>query len=153
MAKPSVAINSHVLRSAYLARGFTQKRLADEIEVDISTIRNWLSNISSPTTENFVKLCDTLQVDPALLEMDSNTLITESKHFRVVDFHVRQMMGLNDPADYKEIRLLMQDIDMEGAIEQSAAKVKRGEFAIFDNNDEVNQYDDEKEIAEEANYG
>lgn len=150
MPKPSVTINSHVLRSAYLARGLTQKRLADEISVDITTIRNWLSNVSSPTPENFTKLCGALDINPKLLEMDSNTLITESKHFRVVDFHVRQMMGLNEPADYKEVRLLMDDINMEGAMEVARQDVKPGQWTIYDadTNDRLNEDIEPEDIKE-----
>lgn len=48
--------------------GLTQRQLADLVEVDPSTIRNWERNRSSiEAFIRFAKLCDALNCDPSQL--------------------------------------------------------------------------------------
>ena len=139
-----IEINTNVLRATYIERGYTQKRLAEELGVTANTIQNWLKGDSNPNTENFIKLCDLLDIEPALMTMDSTQLISESKHFKLVQYHTRQLLGLNDPASYKEIRIVEHDLLYDQQIQQSETTVKSGQWTIFDNNDEMNDEEEEQ---------
>ena len=49
------------LKSLRLEAGLTQMKLASEVGVSLTTIRNWENGVSNPNDENMEKLKEVLQ--------------------------------------------------------------------------------------------
>ena len=60
--------------------GLTQRQLADAIDVDPSTIRNWERNRNAVDAfVRFARLCDTLGCDPSQLYSQQDLLAEEGE--------------------------------------------------------------------------
>ena len=126
-----VVINSTSLRVLYQERGLTQQRLADMVGVGITTIQQWLWGERNPSKKNFAKLCAALQVSPNLLEISTHELVERGRHTRVARFYNREMLGKNEPAEYKEIQRVQSDLQDEEARESAAEEVRAGKLTVF----------------------
>ena len=45
------------LEAARVNAGLTQKEAAERLNVNVATVANWESGKTTPTAENFIKLC------------------------------------------------------------------------------------------------
>ena len=52
------------IRTARVSRGLTQSALADKVGVSKTTIVQWESGETAPTTPNFFTLCEVLNYEP-----------------------------------------------------------------------------------------
>ena len=55
---------SENLRNSMRANGFTQKRLAEEINTTQQTVSRWLNGINEPDFETLLKICALLHETP-----------------------------------------------------------------------------------------
>ena len=109
------------------------EELAHDIGVTRETVHNWCWGNANPTTENFVKLCGQLRIDPKILCMSSSQLISVGKHDRMIGYYTSQALGENDSVDeYSEARQLEIDILADGYREDAEQEVKLGEAPLFD---------------------
>lgn len=72
---PTFARNLRALR---LAKGWSQQKLADELETSAPIVSLWESGKTSPTLSTVTKLCVVLKVEPGDLLGDSTTRILET---------------------------------------------------------------------------
>lgn len=65
------------LKAARINKGLTQRELANDINVHVSTIVNWECGKTSPKMSDFEKLCQRLNVDKDSLIISSNQVKIE----------------------------------------------------------------------------
>lgn len=51
------------LQRARKAKGWSEMRLADELDVSLTTVKNWEGKANEPSLPLFLKLCDVLGVE------------------------------------------------------------------------------------------
>ena len=125
-----IEINGSILRVALQERGLSRKALADYCEVSEQAVSNWIWNEWNPLEDNFYKICEFLDISPKMLAMSSNELIEHGRTNRIVRFHTREMMGLNDDPDYRETREIYEDLISESERESEEEEVREEEPQI-----------------------
>lgn len=126
-----VLINTTSLRVLYQERGLTQQSLADRVGVSLQTVQMWLWGDRTPSKKNFAKLCAALQVSPNMLEISTNELVERGSHARINRFHQREMLGKNEPPEYKEVQRIHADLQDAAARDAAEEEVKAGNITVF----------------------
>lgn len=131
MARPGIEINATVLRVAMQERGLNQRQFAELVDVTTDTIHNWVWAKCFPQRRHFDKICEVLNISPQLLSVNSHDLVERGRTARIVRFHVRELIGENDPPDYREVQLI--EADLADATERDAAEeeVREGNVAVY----------------------
>ena len=109
-AKESVQVNGTILRTTIQERGLTQSKVAELIGVSGQAVTAWIWGQADPLYLNFLKLCEVLDVPPKYLALKSSELVERGQTNRVLRFHVRELLGLNEPPTYREIQDITEDL-------------------------------------------
>ena len=141
-----VVINTTLLRTLYQERGFSQQSLANAVGVQLQTVHRWLFGKSYPGKERFLKLCQVLDVSPNMLEMSTAELMERGRHARVARFFMKEMLGTNDVATYRETQLILADLQDATDRDTAAEEVKQGNVTVFGAEDA--DADSERNIAD-----
>jgi transcriptional regulator with XRE-family HTH domain len=80
------------LKSVRTAKGFTQKQLAEKLEVVKASVSSYEQNTNSPSLETFIKLCKIFDVSADFLLGLSDNMEVEMSH--LTDEQVSLIMNL-----------------------------------------------------------
>ena len=125
-----VQINPTLLRILYQERGYSQQSLADAVGVKIATIQNWLWGRCRPLQDNFENLCKALDVSPNMLELTTASLVERGRHTRIARFHAKELLGTNEPPEYREVQLVEADLVDASERESAEEEVRRESLTI-----------------------
>lgn len=143
MAKKGIEINTVILRALYQAREMTQAAFAEAVGVSRQTVMSWMFYRHQPMEEHVLKMAEVLGVAPDVLLAKSTTFIEYGSTLRAVRFHVNELLGLNPPPTYREVRLIEEDFEKQATLDEADEGVYYGNPKYFENT--VQHYADEEE--------
>ena len=125
-----IEINPIVLKFLIKKSGITQQEFAELVGVDKITVTRWVWDNASPSEKNIYKICEVLKIPRRLLVMNSGDLLEKARTERVVKFSVNEVLDDNEPADYREVQLILQDLSVEQERESEAEEVREEDFTV-----------------------
>lgn len=125
-----IEINASLLRVLMQERGYTIRELAEEMDVTYHTLYGWLWAKNRPLKKNLLKLADALDISPHLIAIRSTDLVERGRTTRSLRFYAREMLGLNEPPDYREIQLIEQDLTDASDRDSEEEEVRAGEVTV-----------------------
>ena len=131
LSSTGVTINTTILRVLYQERGFTQPQVAEKIGVSVKSFQNWLWGKCNPSPENFEKICEVLQVAPAMLEGTSQDQMIRGKHALVMRFYTRELIGENEPPTLRDAQSVEQDLNTTADRESAEEDVRQEDITVF----------------------
>lgn len=129
--KESVKINGTLLRVLIQELGLTQTEVAQRLGVSNQTITAWIWGDAKPMFKNYIRLCEVLDIPPKLLAVSAMELKERSLTNRATRFYAREMVGLNEPPDFREVRDIEADLSIAATRDSEEEEVRHGTITVF----------------------
>ena len=129
-SKYGVHVNGILLDTTRQERGFTIEQLAEEAGLAPKTIHSWIWGKRRAQRDKFFQVCRVLDVPPGVLLFSAEELVEHGRTKRVTRFHLKEVLGTNEPPTYKEIQLIEGDLISEQEREAEEDEVREEDFTI-----------------------